>query len=646
MHSSLPAANPQGKAQGTFADSVQIQGFGPSGTISSPNSPCTLTSGASTCSVTVEYQKSNAAYGCVWPEGNQSYFSCSSSDSQQVRTWPHTNVQALKLELYAHNSLPSAGQKGTGQLLDYIYVQATAPQPPSGSISSSNSPCTLQAGQSQCSVNVQYNKANTPWACVWRAGSTEQVECTSSSSSQSFSWSTTTAGHDLELVAHSSQPPQTQAGRNSGTLLDTVNVFAVQNSGPACDVVVNPGAMHINDAVRSLGLNSSLTAANPGVVCLMPGVHLVTTYGNENIGVRLRSNLIVRGLGANASDTVVTITDNIDKSIFWGEKFKDTGDNEDPSVHNIRLENFKIDGNGDNQLPSYCRDGSDLTGNSAAMGVCHPATNAITFGGASNATIEGMEFVDVSGYCVVFIMTPGGTVRNSSFKDCGRKEYIFQDGHNGRQQKDALFWLNSTGGVFENNYSEYTDEYTNRAPYGNGGVGCYAGSDNLIIRNNTFINVSTGTIGANLCDNVTITNNLLKQIPSGTGNTGGEFAFDIVNDSSNITISNNTVENYSVRGVGVIASAKPHPHGRCVTNVTVTNNTFKVPFHSESFLQCVGGTNTRGFLVQDGHTLKASPSAPGDFYFSGNTIIPTDSGVDPSPHPDWCDWDFTYPCQH
>lgn len=77
----------------------------PSGTIST-NSPCTLATGSSVCSVNVSWTKSNTPIACVWLASSNTTFACSGNDADSG-VWPWTAVQSDQLILRSHASWSS-----------------------------------------------------------------------------------------------------------------------------------------------------------------------------------------------------------------------------------------------------------------------------------------------------------------------------------------------------------------------------------------------------------------------------------------------------------------------------------------------------------------------------------------------------------
>jgi hypothetical protein len=242
-HNTTPANSQAAYQQGTWLDQIQVMAIEPvvpTGGLTS-DSPCTLSLGTTRCTVIITANAQNTPVSCIWKTSPSLGLVGCSGSANWTQPWEWANTSGHVMELKAHNSTPPNNQTAylQGTLLDQIQMMAIEPVVPTGNLAS-DSPCTLPAGASSCTVNMTASVQNTPVSCIWKTSpSLGLVGCSGSSNwPQVWPW-TNTAGHTMQLKAHDFMPSNNQKGFSEGTLLDQLNVIALE----AVPTVANGGSV-------------------------------------------------------------------------------------------------------------------------------------------------------------------------------------------------------------------------------------------------------------------------------------------------------------------------------------------------------------------------------------------------------------------
>lgn len=178
------------------------------------------------------------------PDGNIDIFATvtvTSPDNDQVEETLDTPV--INTE-YTHNKSSSIGnydfvntlgQRGTSTRITVTNNPNIPPPPPiepSGTLTS-DSPCTVQTGNTKCTVTITGSHLNIPVSCLWRTTPGTQIRyvgCTFNGlNSRVYEWTWNSVGLDstFELKGHDSVPPNNSGAFNSGTFLDSITTTAI-----------------------------------------------------------------------------------------------------------------------------------------------------------------------------------------------------------------------------------------------------------------------------------------------------------------------------------------------------------------------------------------------------------------------------------
>jgi hypothetical protein len=206
-----------------------------SGAISSPNSPCNLASGQTTCTVDINWSMSGASVACVWKTSPAPLQLWACTGGGGSGSWPWTLQEGVSFGLTAHNEMPTDDQVGynSGTWLGSLTVYAVPPPPPpTGSLSASGNPCTLNPGATTCDVQVQWTTSGVN-ACIWMSNG-QPFACGGPSGSVTFphAW---TGGNEMILrqyVNFSSSDPE----------LARLYVYAVPPNSPPSATLTSPAS--------------------------------------------------------------------------------------------------------------------------------------------------------------------------------------------------------------------------------------------------------------------------------------------------------------------------------------------------------------------------------------------------------------------
>jgi uncharacterized protein affecting Mg2+/Co2+ transport len=135
-----------------------------SGSVSS-NSPCQLAAGQSTCSVNLNWSKSNTPIACLWVLSSGGLFACSGNDNDSA-VWTYASLVPDILILRAHTSWDSI--LGSAPEIARTTVRASAPVVAAyqSSFVGQNVPATMTAGQTYAvSVTIRNDGSDT-WSAA------------------------------------------------------------------------------------------------------------------------------------------------------------------------------------------------------------------------------------------------------------------------------------------------------------------------------------------------------------------------------------------------------------------------------------------------------------------------------------------------
>jgi hypothetical protein len=229
-HNSQPTDNQADFDAGQYLAETHITAqTAASGTLSS-DSPCSLSPGSSQCSVNLSASAQNTPQSCLWRITPSLKLTACSAAPVWQHEWTYTSTAGNTFQLRGHSSQPTDNQTDfdAGQYLAETHI--TAQTSASGTLSS-DSPCTLSPGSSQCSVNLSATAQNTPQSCLWRITPDLKLVACSAATAWQHEWAfTSTAGNTFQLRGHSSQPSDNLSDFNAGTLLATANIIAQQTA--------------------------------------------------------------------------------------------------------------------------------------------------------------------------------------------------------------------------------------------------------------------------------------------------------------------------------------------------------------------------------------------------------------------------------
>ncbi len=282
------SAAPTLATESAFGQSTQI-----TGTLTS-DSPCTLASGATTCTVIISSTHINTPIACLWrTTSGLSVALVGCGSSQRDYSWPHAQVGSSdSFELRAHASTPPNNASGytAGVLLDTLNTTAQAPQGNNASgILNSDSPCTVAIGATTCTVTTSSTHTNTPVSCLWRTTSglpISYVGCGNVDRDYAWPHARVESSDSFELRAHVSTPPNDANGYAGGVLLDTLNTTAQEPQG--------------NNPNGTLSSDSPCTVATGATTCT---VTISSSHANTPVSClwRTTSDLPVALVGCDSS---------------------------------------------------------------------------------------------------------------------------------------------------------------------------------------------------------------------------------------------------------------------------------------------------------------------------------------------------------
>ncbi|MBU1189273.1 MAG: hypothetical protein KKC01_09605 [Gammaproteobacteria bacterium] len=146
------------------------------------------------------------------------------------------------------------------------------PETPSGSLSS-DSPCTVQPGNTNCTVILESTHQNIPVSCLWRVTPDAPIlkyGCTFNGlNTRTYSWphASTTRVEQFDLRGHADTPPDTIAAYNSGALLAQTTVTAV-SAAPPTGVVTSDSPCTVLSGETKCTVILESTHQNIPVSCL------------------------------------------------------------------------------------------------------------------------------------------------------------------------------------------------------------------------------------------------------------------------------------------------------------------------------------------------------------------------------------------
>lgn len=379
-----------------------------------------------------------------------------------------------------------------------------------------DSPCNLPGtSPTDCTTNGSWYARDSAVTCVWLTNPYQLVACQAGDDG-AFSWPfTNTAGTLFELRSHAIYPTDDPQWPNPtgiiarSKLLDTRVFKAVA----PCTITVPAGG---NIAAAISG------STGPQTICLTAGTYTLAT------GINVRSDIVLRGLGATPQATVLNAASNLVGAMI----------RLDDDAHDVVLENFKIVSNGANQSST---DGIGI----------------ILF----NVAEVAVRKIDVSNTYRMNIAvgtSSNVTVANTTFSLMGFEQ----------PAAVGAIWINRSDNVlFTNN--NVTGR--NNGPGGDGGVDCYASSD-VIIRNSTIVNAGESAVYTTLnadpnsfaCKNVVISDNTIRN--------SQEWGIDM-RGLDGALIRRNTVENCRFPAVSLWDSINT----RVIDNAMNNNNQLPLP---------------------------------------------------------------------
>lgn len=257
--------------------------------------PCTLTSSIQNCTVSLGGTKSNTPLACIWVGSGDSLAvsACHSADTFSF-DWPHANTNCCDLTLKAHDSNPfdnpnyARGNATAHALFNGSTTLDTEPAfglpdngggTPVGTLSASNAPCIIAAGEDHCSVNLTATKANAPWACTWVGSGSELAvhECFDNSSFELVWPHANSNCCELTLKAHDSPPfydPDYARGNatahalfNNALTLDTAHAFGFEGGEPS-GTLVSDSPCVVPVGSDSCTVNLQTSHSNTPLSCL------------------------------------------------------------------------------------------------------------------------------------------------------------------------------------------------------------------------------------------------------------------------------------------------------------------------------------------------------------------------------------------
>ena len=202
---------------------------------------CRLVGNNSTCTTQLPWQTENTQVACVWhADGAVDLLSCSNGN-QGTAQFHDTTTMPTNVVLKNHATPPSntLADYMTGSFLDVEVIQALPPSTATGELTS-NSPCELPIGGSQCTVRLDIEAENTPINCLWTTSPNLRLVSCSAALDRHHDWIyANTTGHYFELRGHDSYPQQTNADYLSGVYLSSELVYAIPNQSIAPDTYDN-----------------------------------------------------------------------------------------------------------------------------------------------------------------------------------------------------------------------------------------------------------------------------------------------------------------------------------------------------------------------------------------------------------------------
>ncbi len=225
-------------SSGTYADSDLITSVSvtavpppdPSGSLSASPNPCTIPVGDTSCSVNVDWSSQDADSVCVWrihPSGSPSPTKWKCGGSGADESFPYVDEDGRTLELRANSS---------GSYLDSVLIASEAvaalEEPssnPVGTVSATPATCSISAGESTCTVSIDWATQGASSVCVWQVylvGSPVKWECQSSGSGF--------LAHDIDQDGRLFELRSESAGTYAAsTLLDQVEVVGKMQPDPS-----------------------------------------------------------------------------------------------------------------------------------------------------------------------------------------------------------------------------------------------------------------------------------------------------------------------------------------------------------------------------------------------------------------------------
>jgi len=248
-HNSVPSNDIDGFNSGMLLDSISTTAVDnnnvPSGTLSS-DSPCAVNVGETHCTTTINSLHEDTPISCLWRTTVGAPITRIGCTFNNLNTreylWTWNSIGKIStFDLRAHNSIPVNDLAGynSGILLDTIETTAVSTiSNPTGSLSS-DSPCSIDTGESHCTTVISSVHNDTPVSCLWRTTPGAPIikfGCTFNGlNERDYLWTWNSIGKisTFDLRAHDDIPENDIDGYNSGMLLDVISTTAIDGSSGA-----------------------------------------------------------------------------------------------------------------------------------------------------------------------------------------------------------------------------------------------------------------------------------------------------------------------------------------------------------------------------------------------------------------------------